>query len=240
MVTAAQRVAVVPARGGSKRIPRKNVVEFGGKPLLAWSVEAGLQSGVFDRVFVSTDDPEIAAAARAAGAEVPFLRTAHVDDHSTVSDVTLNFLDEIEARSGLHYETVAMLQATCPLRDADDIRGAVGAFDAAAAPLQMSCFRFEWANPWWAFRRAADGTGSWLHPEMIEKRSQDHPPLFGLTGAICLGRVAALRAARSFYGPGQRFEPLSWQSAIDIDTPDDLAFAEAALSVKLRRSGGAA
>jgi len=232
MVTRKQRVAIVPARGGSRRIPRKNIVDFGGRPLLAWSVEAGLASGAFDDVFVSTDDAEIAAAAVAAGAQVPFLRDAAADDHATISDVTLHFLAQLETRLGLRYDTVAMLQATCPLRDAEDVRNAVAAIDASGAPLQMSCFDFAWSNAWWAFQRAADGTGKWLHPEMIEKRSQDQPPLFGLTGAICIGRVDSLRAAGTFYGPGQRFEPISWQAAVDIDTIEDLEFARAVLAMR--------
>jgi CMP-N-acetylneuraminic acid synthetase len=227
MAIKARPVAIIPARGGSKRIPHKNIVDFCGKPLIAWTIEAALESTCFDRVVVSTDDARIAEVAAACGAQVPFLREAHADDHSTVSMVAIHTLDQLEAKLGLHYETVASLQATSPLRNAEDIRTALASFAANDAPTQMSCFKFHWATPWWAFERNSGGNAAWLHPEMIEKRSQDHPPLFGLTGAICIGKTTALRAQGSFYGPLQRYEPISWQSAIDIDDPEDLAFAEA-------------
>lgn len=229
------RIAIVPARGGSKRLPGKNTVDFFGKPLLAWSVAAGLESGLFDRVMVSTEDSAIAEIARAHGAEVPFLREAHSDDHSTISDVTVHALQQWQTHRGETFETVVMLQATCPLRSADDVKSAVAAFERSGAAFQMSCFSFHWANPWWAFRRNADGTADWAFPEMIEKRSQDQPQAFGLTGAICIARVDAFIRSGTFYGPGQRFEPISWTSAIDIDDEEDLAFARAAGMVKLNK-----
>ena len=219
-----RRLAVIPARGGSKRIPRKNIVDFAGRPLLWWSVAAALESGCFDRVVVSTDDEEIAAAAIEAGAEVPFLRDRFADDVSNVSDVTADAVRRLSA-SGDAFHAVAMLQATCPLRDAGHVREAVAAFGRSGAGSQMSCFRFEWMNPWWAFRRRADGTADYIHPELIGRRSQDLPPVFGLTGAICISTTAGLLAAGSLRGPETRFEPIPWQAAVDIDEPEDLAFA---------------
>lgn len=227
-----KRIAIVPARGGSKRLPGKNILDFFGKPLVAWSVEAGLESSVFDRVVVSTEDPEIAEIAQRHGADVPFLRTSHFDDHSTISDVTIHVLRQIEQNLGETFSDVTTLQATCPLRDAADIRAAIEAFDRSGAEFQMSCFRFKWMNPWWAFRRDGAGRAEHLFPDMIERRSQDQPPLFGLTGAICLAKVGALKDAGTLYGPGQRFEPIPWTSAIDIDEEEDLRFAQAAYLVK--------
>lgn len=226
-----RRLAVIPARGGSRRIPRKNIADFAGRPLLAWSVAAALDSGCFDRVVVSTEDEEIAAAARQAGADVPFLRDRFADDVSNVSDVTADAVRRLAAL-GDAFHTVAMLQATCPLRDAGHVRAAVEAFDASGAASQMSCFRFDWMNPWWAFRLRDDGTADFIHPEMIGRRSQDLPPAFGLTGAICLSTTDALLATGSLRGPRTRFEPLPWAAAVDIDEPEDLAFA---LAVKATR-----
>ena len=226
------RIAIVPARGGSKRLPRKNVIDFFGKPLMAWSIEAGLKSGLFDRVMVSTEDPEIAEIARRHGAEVPFMREVHADDHSTVSHVTTHVLRQAEEKLGETFDTVVMLQATCPLRDADDVKNAVRLFEASRTEFQMSCFQFYWTNPWWMFQRKPDGTAKWAFPEMIERRSQDQPPAFGLTGAICIAKVDALLRSGTFYGPGQRFEPISWISAVDIDDEDDIAFARAAYQVR--------
>ena len=93
------KVAILPARGGSKRIPRKNVREFGGRPMLAWPVAAALESGLFERVLVSTDDPEIAEIARAAGAEAPFLRPAELSgDHAATLPVVQHALDWLAGR----------------------------------------------------------------------------------------------------------------------------------------------
>lgn len=226
------RIAIIPARGGSKRLPGKNIIDFFGKPLLAWSIEAGLESGLFERVVVSTEDPQIAETARRYGADVPFLRESFTDDFSNISDVTVHALKQLEAKLGETSEITAMLQATCPLRTAEDVRAAVTAFEAAGADFQMSCFRFHWSNPWWAFRRGAEGQADYLFPDMVGVRSQDQPPLFGLTGAICLAKTPALLASGTFYGPGQRFEPISWTSAVDIDDAEDLNFARAVYAVR--------
>lgn len=221
-------IAIVPARGGSKRLPGKNIIDFFGKPLLAWSIEAANDSGLFDRVIVSTEDAEIADIARAHGAEVPFLRESCYDDHTNVSDVAIHTLQQMQQKLGEIYDDVVHLQATCPLRTSHDVIAAFAAYQAANAKFQMSCFRFQWANPWWAFRRNQQDSADYLFPEMVGVRSQDQPPLFGLTGAICIARVEALMEAGTFYGAGQRFEPISWTSAVDIDDAEDLAFAKAA------------
>jgi N-acylneuraminate cytidylyltransferase len=227
-----RRIAIIPARGGSKRLPHKNIVDFFGKPLLAWSIEAAMHSGLFETVFVSTDSPQIAEISRAYGASVPFLRDLHADDHANISQVTVHALEQISERLGKHFDEVAMLQATCPVRDVDDVRNAFAAFDAAGADFQMSCYSYAWINPWWAFRRNSVGEPEHLFPEMVQQRSQDLPELFGLSGAICLARVSAIMKSGTFYGAGQRFEPLSWMSAVDIDDEADLQFARAAYLVK--------
>ena len=230
----ARRIAIIPARGGSKRIPRKNIIDFAGKPMLAWTVEAGLSTGLFDRVVVSTDDPEIADVARRFGADVPFLREGLADDITPISQVTAAVLDQLSA-AGAHYDVVVQLMANCPLRGAGDITAALGAFEASGSPFQISCARFGWLNPWWAFRRDVDGQGRWLHPEGPASRSQDLDPLFCPTGAIWIARTDALLAARSFYGEGQRFEPIDWKSAVDIDDQDDLDFALAVHTLRHAR-----
>lgn len=110
-----KRLAIIPARGGSKRIPRKNVKPFLGKPMLAYSVETALESGLFDEVMVSTDDPEIAETAERYGAKVPFVRSAATaDDHAALSDVIAEVLDEYEKR-GERFDAFCCLLATAPL-----------------------------------------------------------------------------------------------------------------------------
>jgi CMP-N-acetylneuraminic acid synthetase len=113
-------VAIIPARGGSKRIPKKNIIDFNGKPLIAWTIEAAKKSGLFEKIIVSTDSEEIAEVAREYGAEVPFLRDTAADDHSPVSEATLRTILQLE-EAGEFYDEVVQLFAVCPLRDDVDI-----------------------------------------------------------------------------------------------------------------------
>lgn len=227
-----KRIAIILARGGSKRIPRKNILPFHGKPLLAWSIEAALGSGKFTRVLVSTDDEEIAAISRAHGAQVPFLRNAAADDHASSSEATLAALAQAEHYWGEQYDTVAQLMANCPLRDAQDIIAAVDHFDPSGAGSQISCFRFGWMNPWWAAKVGADGQPEQLFPEASKARSQDLPPLYCPTGALWMARPSFLRENRSFYGAGHIFHAMPWVSAMDIDDHEDLAMAQACYLIK--------
>ena len=123
MQTAGKAVAIITARGGSKRIPHKNIKEFCGKPILAYSIEAALASGVFDRVMVSTDDEEIAEVARKYGAEVPFLRSEKTaNDYATTKDVLEEVLAEYEKR-GEHFDTLCCIYPTAPFITPDRLSG---------------------------------------------------------------------------------------------------------------------
>lgn len=234
-----RRIAIILARGGSKRLPRKNVLPLGGRPMLAWSVGAALDAGCFDRVLVSTDDAEIAAVAREAGAEVPFLRDAAADDQAPSSAATRVALQQAEAHWGECYDTVAQLMANCPLRSAGDIRDAMTAFETGNAPAQISAFRFGWMNPWWAARLQADGQPDWLFPEARSARSQDLPPLYCPSGALWLAERDAFLEGGSFYLPGHTLHPMDWMSAMDIDDEADLAMAEVCVALRLRAEGRA-
>ena len=143
-------IAIILARGGSKRLPGKNQRIFFGKPLVAWTVEAALQSKCFDKVLLSTDSEEIARIGINYGAEVPFLRNAAFDDHATSSEATLAALDQAESFWGESFGIVAQLMANCPLRSSLHLRDAMSTFVQADAPAQISCFNFGWMNPWWA------------------------------------------------------------------------------------------
>jgi N-acylneuraminate cytidylyltransferase len=220
-------IAIIPARGGSKRIPRKALVEFAGRPMIAWTILAALESEMFDRVLVSTDDPAIADAARELGAQVPFLRDRAADDHSPVSEAALAALDQCEHHWRQGYRTVVQLGANCPLRGAREIAGAMQRFEESGAPFLLSCFRFGWMNPWWAHTIDAQGRPSALFGEHIRSRSQDLEALYCPSGAIWIADVAALRSARTFYGPGHIFHPIDWKAAVDIDDADDLEMARA-------------
>lgn len=227
-----RRIAIILARGGSKRLPRKNLLDFGGKPMLAWSVAAALESGLFDKVLVSTDDAEIAEVGKCCGAEVPFLRETAADDISSTSLATHAAMLQAEMHWQTRFDVVAQLMANCPLRTAQDIQKSIAAFDQVAAPSQISCFRFGWMNPWWAVRLKEDGRPERLYPEALGKRSQDLPPLYCPTGALWIARRDAFLEARDFYLEGHRFEPMDWVSAVDIDDEDDLRMARLCLGLR--------
>jgi N-acylneuraminate cytidylyltransferase len=227
-----RRIAIIPARGGSKRIPRKNLVDFFGKPLLAWSIEAAAQARTFTRIIVSTDDPEIAAISRSHGADVPFLRDRHADDLSHVSLATIAALEQSQAHFGEDYDTVVQLMPNCPLRSAHDIQDALQAFENREASFQISCFAFGWMNPWWAAELDPQGHPRRLFPEQISARSQDLPHLYCPTGAIWIAHSEPLRQAQTFYGPGHVFHPMEWSSAVDIDDEMDLKMARALFTLR--------
>jgi len=230
-----RRLAVIPARGGSKRLPKKNLMAIGGQPMLVWTIRAALDSKLFDTVIVSTDDEEISHLAEAAGARVPFVRDTHADDHSPVSMVTIDAIERLQ-QSGDEFTTVAQLMANCPLRTASHIIDAVRAFDASGTDFQVSCFRFGYMNPWWALRLNQDFTGTALFPEAWKARSQDLPPLYCPSGAIWLARPQALIKKQRFHGSGCTYFPMPWDAAIDIDDQEDFDLAEALLHRRRRHT----
>lgn len=229
------RIAIIPARGGSKRLPGKNIADFNGRPMIAWTIEAAIESNLFGRVIVSTDDTDIAEVARDCGLDVPFLREACADDRTPVSGATLHALEQSEEHFSETYQTVCQLMPNCPLRGAQDIITAWHEFDKSGAKFQISCFRFGWMNPWWAVRLDARERPERLFPEVVEKRSQDLDELYCPTGAIWLAAVDPFKLAGTFFGPDHRFQPIDWKSAIDIDDADDMEMAAAVASLAGKR-----
>ena len=115
-------IAVIPARGGSKRIPKKNIIDFMGKPMLAWTIEAAIKSNLFDKIILSTDSEEIAKVGRDYGLEVPFLRKEKNDDISPVSEATIAAIKQAEAYYNEKYDIVVQLMANAPIRNENDIK----------------------------------------------------------------------------------------------------------------------
>jgi CMP-N-acetylneuraminic acid synthetase len=230
------RLAVIPARGGSKRVPGKNVRPLLGRPAIAYTVEAALESGLFAQVVVSTDSETIAQAARQAGAVVPFLRAeALADDYTPVSRVTLDALLRLDPRGG-RFECVAQLMPNCPLRTAEDVRASYAQFVRTGAASQLSVTRYGWQNPWWAARRTERFELEPLFAQRGAERSQDLPELFCPTGAVWWATSDVLRREATFHVPGRTGWELSWERAVDIDTEADWQLAE----LLLQRSGAIA
>lgn len=225
-----RRIAIIPARGGSKRIPEKNILDFFGKPMIAWTIEAAQNAGLFDRIIVSTDDSKIAEVALEWGAEVPFFRQEFADDHTPVSEATASALRQAIDYWDEEYSTVVQLMANCPLRSSVDIDHAVSHFENQDRMFQISCFKYGWMNPWWAVQLDATGHPQRLFPDASTARSQDLPQLFCPTGAIWVAQASALLEHSTFYGPDHVFEPIRWESAVDIDDYEDLNFAKALFS----------
>lgn len=219
-------IAIIPARGGSKRIPRKNVKPFAGKPIIGYTIAAARDSGLFERVVISTDDAEIAEVARQNGAEVPFLRDAELaDDITPVSAVTSDALWRIDP-NGDKFEIVAQLMPNCPLRTSRDVIDSYKQFEGTASQSQISVVRYGWQNPWWAMQQNGRHELQPLFKEQMSQRSQDLPELFCPTGAIWWARTDVLRRSRTFHIEGRTGWEIPWQRGIDIDSPDDWKMAE--------------
>jgi len=227
------RLAVIPARAGSKRLPGKNVRELLGRPVIAYTIDAALRSRLFERVIVSTDSPTIAAAAIEAGAEVPFLRDAALaDDHTPVSAVTVDALQRLDPATA-HFGHVAQLMPNCPLRTAEDIRTSYAQLVETDAASQLSVTRFGWLNPWWAMRRNSRFALSPVFESSVTRRSQDLPELFCPTGAVWWARADVLRREGTFHTAQRTGWEIPWQRAVDIDTEEDWRLAEVLLRLAL-------
>jgi len=220
-------IAIIPARGGSKRLPEKNIMDFFGKSMLERAIDAARKSECFDKIFVSTDSQKIAEEARRCGVTVPFLREEATDDFATVSQATVHTLQQILARQGETFDIVCQLMPNCPLRTDRDIRDSLDTFEKEKRTFQISCFRFGWMNPYWAVRLSGDARPEYMFPESKGKRSQDLPPLYCPTGAIWIAGYENLLREKTFYGTDVRFHEIPWQSAVDIDNHDDLEMAKA-------------
>lgn len=219
-------LAVIPARGGSKAIPRKNLRLLGGRPLVAWSVAAAREARLVDRVLVSTDNAEIAETARAAGAEVPFLRPAELagDDVHSVHAV-LHALDWLEAEEGSTPERVVMLLPTSPLRAGADLDSAIAALQGSGAPSVISVCA---TSPHGSLRWLRDGR---LVPlaQAGERnfQRQEVEPLYAVNGSIYVAATSALREQRSFHIDGALGSIMPRRRSIDINSLEDFAMAEA-------------
>jgi CMP-N,N'-diacetyllegionaminic acid synthase len=227
-------LGIIPARGGSKGIPRKNIAPVAGKPLLAWTVEAALTSRILDRVLVSTEDAEIADIARASGAEVPFLRPQELArDETPGIDPVLHALDFLD-REGYRPEWVMLLQPTSPLRLAEDIRGAREVAIRTGGDLVISVSE---AVPPPAWMRKIDADGilqKYFEQEETPDVRQQLPTAFALNGAIYFSRVSTVRTRRSFSGGRAHPYVMPRERSLDVDTPWDLELAQMIL---LRRRG---
>jgi len=220
----AKRVAIITARGGSKRIPRKNVKEFLGKPILLYSIEAALESGMFDEVMVSTEDAEIAQLAEKAGAKVPFFRSENTaGDYATTTDVIEEVLASYKER-GMEFEYACCIYPTAPFVTADCLREAMTTLESSDADSLIPVVRFSFPP-----QRAViinDGKMQFKWPENMFARSQDLEPFYHDCGQFyCIKTESFLREKKLFMSDTLAYErPES--EVQDIDTMEDWKLAE--------------
>ena len=220
-------LTIIPAKLGSTRLPKKNVRKLAGKPLIVYTIEAALSSGVCGEVMVSTESSRVAEIAIAAGAHVPFMRPDYLGkDPSGVVDVCLNVLSTYESLDH-SFEKLTILLPTSPFRSADDIRTANKIFKDCGAEFLMSVSEYE-HNPYGALRKKSgqDNRMFPCFPEHIGRKRHEVPNCYRANGAICIVDVAAFKSAGTYYGKPLYVYEMPWYRSIDIDTEMDLKFAE--------------
>ncbi|WP_230292261.1 acylneuraminate cytidylyltransferase [Croceicoccus sp. Ery5] len=216
-------LAIIPARGGSKGIPRKNVLPLAGKPLIAHSIHAALAATRVTRVVVSTDDPEIAAVAKQYGAEVLMRPDELAGDIARSEDALLHVLEELERAEAYRPDAIAFLQCTSPLTDSDDIDGTLAALDTQQADSALAVVPFHY----FLWSQQADGSADGInHDKSFRLMRQQRQPEFVETGAVYAMRTEGFRTAGfRFFGKTVMHEiPVEhWQ---EIDEPADFRIAE--------------
>ncbi len=219
------KLAVIPARGGSKRIPRKNIKLFCGKPMIAWSIEAAMQSGCFDRIIVSTDDAEIAEVARASGADVPFVRPPDLsDDHTGTTSVVAHAVDWMTQQVG-PVDFACCLYATAPFVKAEDLRQGWAVLEQSGAQYAFTVTNFS-APIQRSFRITDHQRIEMFNPAQFNTRSQDLEEAYHDAGQFYWGRTQAWLAAMPLFSRASAPIVLPRYRVQDIDTQDDWIRAE--------------
>ena len=219
------KLAVIPARGGSKRIPRKNIKPFCGKPMIAWSIEAALASGCFDEIIVSTDDTEIAEVACAHGAEVPFMRPPELsDDHTGTTPVIAHAVDWANHNTGT-VDYACCIYATAPFVLAADLRRGFELLKQQGAEYAFSVTSYPFP-----IQRAVKITDKqrieMFAPEHFQTRSQDLEEAFHDAGQFYWGTANAWLQGKPLYSEHATPVKLPRHRVQDIDTPEDWERAE--------------
>ena len=232
------KIAVIPARGGSKRIPRKNIKPFRGKPMIAWSIEAARKSGLFEHILVSTDDPEISDVARRHGAEVPFVRPAELsNDHAATTAVIAHATTWAQQQSW-PVKAVCCLYATAPFIQAADLKAALEILESGPWAYVFSATEFA-APVFRSFKQEANGAIQMFFPEHFGTRSQDLPVALHDAAQFYWGRPEAWVEGKRVFDAHSRVVVIPRWRVQDIDTADDWTRAEllgAAIEDELRLS----
>ena len=229
-------IAIIPARGGSKRIPRKNIKEFCGKPMIAWSIEAAKSSGLFEHIIVSTDDAEIAEVARQWGAEVPFMRSEELSHDHAGSAPVIAHATQWALNQGFDVSAVCCIYATAPFIQVGDLKRGLDALNSGDWNYAFTVTDFA-APIFRSFKQTAEGGIAMFFPEHFDTRSQDLPVALHDAGQFYWGRPAAwLEGKRAFERHSKPLVIPRWRVQ-DIDTEEDWARAEMLAPVIMGRKG---
>lgn len=219
------RIAVIPARGSSKRIPRKNIKNFHGKPIIAWSIEAAKNSDCFDQIIVSTDDDEIAAVARKWGADTPFVRPVKLsDDYATTASVIRHAVLWLEA-NGLVPELVCCIYATAPFLKSEDLKCGLELLLREDYDYVFSATTFSFPIQR-AIRISSGGCVAMFQPEHFNTRSQDLEEAYHDVGQFYWGKSSAWKIGAPLFGDRSSTIIIPRERAQDIDTQQDWIQAE--------------
>ena len=219
-------IAIIPARGGSKRIPRKNIRDFCGRPMIAWPIAAARESGLFDHVIVSTDDPEIADTARAFGAEAPFMRPDALADDHTGTIAVIGHASDWATEQGWPVEAICCMYPTAPMIAYEDLAEGLRLLRDGSRDFVFSAT--DYASPVFrAFIETGDGGVEMLFPEHFATRSQDLPKVLHDAAQFYWGRPESWRTAKTLFGARSTALPIPRWRVQDIDTPEDWVRAEA-------------
>lgn len=218
-----KNIAIIPARGGSKRIPRKNIKPFMGKPIIAYSIEAAMQSELFDEVMVSTDDEEIAEIARKYGAKVPFMRSAETsNDYAGTADVILEVLKKYKDL-GREFDTICCIYSTAPFVTSGKLMEAYSKL-TDGIDFVFTCVAYSY--PVQRSLHIVDGKISMVYPEYAASRSQDLEPIYHDAGQFYVAKVESFVQERTFWGKNTVGLVLSELEVQDLDTLTDWTLAE--------------
>jgi N-acylneuraminate cytidylyltransferase len=219
------RLAVIPARGGSKRIPRKNIKPFFGKPMIAWSIEAAKQSGCFDRIIVSTDDVEIAQVAQAQGAEVPFMRPLELSDDYAGTIPVIAHAVAWQNQHGAEAQQVCCIYATAPFVQAADLQRGLHTLQSSGVDYAFSVTSYAFPIQR-AIRITAQQRVEMFHPEFFDTRSQDLLEAWHDAGQFYWGQAVAWLDSKPIFHQASAPVPLPRYRVQDIDTLEDWERAE--------------
>lgn len=219
-------LAVIPARGGSKGVPHKNIKDLAGKPLLAYTIEAALQADIFEKVIVSTDDVEIADVARRYGAEIPFIRPDVISGDLVSSDDVivhaLNYFKDMEQE----FDAVCKLQPTSPLRTAEHITQAYKQMQEKTADFVVSVCECEHSPLWSGILGADSSLDKFIREDVKRACRQSLPTYYRLNGAIYMAKTEAFLKQKNFLGKNGVAYIMSQRDSVDIDSPLDFLFAD--------------